>query len=116
MIAAVASPVVVRLERHRVPRGVSAVLLLLALVLLTVLVTFVVLGRDHQRGRRRQEAAGEAKQTIEGWLKDVGVDPGKAKTATKDASSSSTDAVSALLHGVGAGVEGAVLARASSSR
>ena len=105
VVAAVASPVVARLERHRVPRVVSAVLLLLALVCLTALVTFVVLaGITSEAGDVKKQLA-DAKQSIEGWLKDLGVDSGKAKSATKDASSSSTDAVSALLHGLGDGVK-----------
>jgi predicted PurR-regulated permease PerM len=47
----------------------------------------------------------DAKNTIEGWLKDLGVDPAKAKDAKQDASSSSTQAVSALLSGLGAGIK-----------
>ncbi|HYI35864.1 MAG TPA: AI-2E family transporter [Thermoleophilaceae bacterium] len=105
VVAAVASPVVAWLERHRMPRAASAVLLLLALVLLAGLVTVVVLaGITSEAGDLKKHLA-EAKQTIEGWLKDLGVDPSKAKSANKDASSSSTDAVSALLQGVGTGVE-----------
>jgi predicted PurR-regulated permease PerM len=105
VVAAVASPVVSWLERHRVPRAVSAVLLLLALVLLSALVTLVVVGGITSQAGDLKHQLADAKQTIEGWLKDVGVDPGKAKTATKDASSSSTGAVSALLHGVETGIE-----------
>ena len=105
VVAAVASPVVAWLERHRVPRAVSAVLLLLALVCLAVLVTVVVLaGITSEVGDVKKHLAG-AKQDIEGWLKDLGVDPSKAKSANNDASGSSTGAVSALLQGVGAGVK-----------
>jgi len=105
VVAAVASPVVARLERHRVPRVVSAVLLLLALVCLTVLVTVVVLAGITGEASDVKKQLADAKQAIQGWLKDLGVDPGKAKSATKDASSSSTEGVSALLHGVGAGAK-----------
>ena len=47
----------------------------------------------------------DAKNTLEGWLKDLGVDPSKAKDAGNDASSSASQSVSTLLHGVAAGVK-----------
>jgi putative heme transporter len=47
----------------------------------------------------------DAKNTIEGWLKDLGVNADTAKKAKQDASSSSSQAVSALLSGLAAGVK-----------
>ena len=46
----------------------------------------------------------DAKDTIAGWLKDLGVDPSKADAAKDQASSGVSDAVSALLDGVAAGL------------
>ena len=43
VIAAVAAPVVAWLQRHRIPRGVGAALILLALIALAVLVAVVVM-------------------------------------------------------------------------
>lgn len=105
VVAAVASPVVGWLERHHVPRALAAILLLLAIMALAVLVLVVVLGGITSQSGDLKSHLGDAKGTIEGWLKDLGVDPGKASTANKDASSSTSDAVSALLHGLGAGVK-----------
>jgi hypothetical protein len=52
--AAVTSPLVGGLERHRVSRPVGAVLLLLAIVLLATLVVYIVLaGITSEVGRRR---------------------------------------------------------------
>ena len=45
--------------------------------------------------RRPQLSLSDAKNTIEGWLKDLGVDPAEAKSANE---------VSALLSGLGAGI------------
>jgi putative heme transporter len=47
----------------------------------------------------------DAKDTLEGWLKDLGVDPGTAKDAKHDASSSANTMVSTLLHGIAVGIE-----------
>ena len=105
VVAAVASPVVAWLERHRVPRALGAILLLLAIIALAVGVIVVVIGGITSQSGDLKSHLADAKATIEGWLKDLGVDPGKADTANKDASSSTSDAVSALLHGLGAGVK-----------
>ena len=105
VVAAVASPIVGWLERHHVPRALGAILLVLAIMALAALVLVVVLGGITSQSGDLKSHLADAKQTIEGWLKDLGVDPGKAKTATEDASSSSSDAVSTLLHGLGAGVK-----------
>jgi putative heme transporter len=105
VIASVAGPLVGWLQRRRVPRALGAVLLLVAGILLTALVVYVVLaGITSQSGDIRHHLD-DAMNTIEGWLKDLGVDSGKAETARRDASSSATDAVGALLHGLGAGLK-----------
>ena len=79
--------------------------MLLAFIVLAALVTLVVVGGIASEAGDLKKQLAEAKQTIEGWGRDLGVDPGKSKTATEDASSSSSDAVSALLKGVGSGIE-----------
>jgi predicted PurR-regulated permease PerM len=105
VIAAVASPLVGWLERHRVPRAAGAALLMLGLVALGVLVTFVVVGGITNHTSDLSGELSDAKQTITGWLKDLGVDPGTAEDATNDASSSTTTSVSALLDGLATGIE-----------
>jgi predicted PurR-regulated permease PerM len=105
VIASVASPVVGWLQGHRVPRPLGAILLLVALVLLGALVVFVVVAGITSQSGDLSSHLDDAKNTIEGWLKDLGVDPAKAKDATQDASSSSSQAVSALLGGLAAGIK-----------
>jgi putative heme transporter len=104
VIASVASPLVGWLQRHRVPRPLGAILLLVALVLLGAFVVYIVLAgiTSEFDGLRAQLA--DAKNTIEGWLKDLGVSSETAKSAKEDASSSTSQAVSALLTGVGTGL------------
>ena len=105
VIAAVAGPLVGWLQRHRVPRPVGAILLLVALVLLGVLVVYIVVAGITSQADSISSHLDDAKNTIQGWLKDLGVDPDKAKSTTQDASSSTTQTVSALLSGLGAGIK-----------
>jgi putative heme transporter len=105
VIAAVASPLVGWLERHRVPRAAGAALLMLGLVVLGVLVTFVVVAGITNHTSDLSGHLADAKQTIAGWLKDLGVDPNTAEDATKEASSSTSTSVSTLLDGVATGIE-----------
>jgi predicted PurR-regulated permease PerM len=105
VIASVASPLVGWLQRHHVPRPVGAILLLVALILLGALVVYVVLAGITSQSGDLSSHLDDAKNTIEGWLKDLGVDPDKAKQAKQDASSTASQAVSALLGGLAGGIK-----------
>jgi predicted PurR-regulated permease PerM len=96
VVASVASPVVGWLHRHHV---------LVALMLLAALVVYIVLAGITSQSGDLSHHLNDAKNTIEGWLKDLGVDPDKARTAKQDASSAASQSVSALLSGVSAGIK-----------
>jgi predicted PurR-regulated permease PerM len=105
VVASVASPVLGVLARHRVPRGAGAALLMLAIVALGAgMVVLIVAGIASQSDNLSAHLS-DAKDTIEGWLKDLGVDPSKAKDAKNDASASTSATVSTLLHGVATGLK-----------
>jgi predicted PurR-regulated permease PerM len=105
VVAAVASPVIAAIARRGVPRGLAAALLLVALVALGVgFVVLIIAGITSQTSDLSAHLS-DAKDTIEGWLKDLGVDPDKAKSAKDDASSSVSSSVSGLLHGVVSGIK-----------
>ena len=75
IVAAVASPLVAWMNRHRVPRGIGAALLMLALIAIGIGVFLViVLGITGEA-----EAVGghlsDAKDTIAGWLRTWGSIP-----------------------------------------
>jgi len=106
VIAAVASPVVRWMASHGIPRGVGTGILLLALIALGIGMVLLIVGGITNQGGDLASELDHAKATIEGWLKDLGVDPTTAKHATSDASSSTTSSVSTLLHGVGSAIEG----------
>jgi predicted PurR-regulated permease PerM len=105
VIAAVASPLVGWLQRRGVPRPVGAILLLVAIVVLGALVVFIVLAGITSQVDDLGSHLDDAKNTMEGWLDDLGVNPDTAESARQDASSSAGDAVSALLSGLGAGIK-----------
>lgn len=104
VVAAVASPLVSWLGNHHVPRAAGAALVLLAIIALAGLVLVLVLGGITSQTGDLSSHLSDAKNTIEGWLKDLGVDPTKAKEAKQDASSAASSAVKALLDGLGGGI------------
>jgi predicted PurR-regulated permease PerM len=105
VIAAVAGPLVGWLQRHRIPRPLGAILLFVALVLFGALVVYIVLAGIASQADSLGARLDDAKTTIEGWLTDLGVDADKAKSATQDAGSSTSQTVSALLGGLGTGIK-----------
>jgi predicted PurR-regulated permease PerM len=105
VIAAVAAPAMSWLERHRVPRPIGAVLLLVGAILFGVLVVYVVLAGITGETSEIGDQLRDARSAIEGWLKDLGVNPEKAKKAQEDASSGASDMVGALLTGLGHGLK-----------
>jgi putative heme transporter len=105
VVASVAAPLVRWLADHHVPRPLGAILLLVAMILLSAGVVYIVLkGITSQFDGIKGQLA-DAKDTIEGWLKDLGVSPDAASHAKDDASSGSTNAVHALLTGLGTGLK-----------
>src|SRR5215217_7000033 len=105
VIAAVTSPVVARLQRLGVARGLGAALLLVGAIVLGVVVVLMVVGgiTGEADSLRRELAA--AKDTLVGWASDLGVDRGAAESAGDDASSSVNGAVPALLKGLAVGAK-----------
>jgi predicted PurR-regulated permease PerM len=104
VVAAVASPLVGWLSHHHVPRAAGAALLLVGIIALCGLVVVLVIGGITSQTSGLTSHLSDAKNTIEGWLTDIGVDPSKAHGATQDASSSSSSAVKSLLDGLGSGI------------
>jgi putative heme transporter len=106
VIASVASPVVGLLSRHGLPPGLAAALLLLLLVVIGAGVVYIVVAGITSETDDLRGHLSDSKNTIEGWLQDLGIDSGSAQDAKNDASSSATTSVSTLLHGIATGVEG----------
>src|SRR6185436_11339866 len=105
VVAAVASPVIAWLQGHGLPRGLAAALMMLAAIALGIGMVLLIVGGITNETSGLSGQLNDAKSTIEGWLKDLGIDPSTAKNAKDSASSSSTAAVDTLLKGVANGLE-----------
>jgi putative heme transporter len=106
VVAAVASPLVAWLARHRVPRGLGAVLVLLALIALGAAVFVVIVAGIASQSGDIANQLSDAKNTLAGWLNDLGVDSGKAEAVKQDASAATSSTYDALLEGVAKGITG----------
>jgi len=105
VIAAVAGQLVSLLQRHRVPRALGAVVVLLLIVAAGALATYLVLVGITSETDSISHQLKSAASDVEGWLKDLGVSDGKSQQANHDASSGASDSYKALLHGVVGGIE-----------
>jgi predicted PurR-regulated permease PerM len=106
VVAAVASPVVGWLSARRLGRGVGAALVLVALMVLGIVVAMVVVGGITGQFDALRSQLDSAKDTLAGWMVDLGVDRETAESAKDDASSTLSSAVPALLQGVAGGLIG----------
>jgi predicted PurR-regulated permease PerM len=104
VVAAVAAPVVAALERRGVPRAAGAGLLLLAGVVLAIAVVVMILAGVTSQFDDVSAQLASARETIAGWLADLGIDPQTADDAQRDVSSAVSTAVPALLRGLGEGL------------
>jgi predicted PurR-regulated permease PerM len=106
IIAAVLSPVVGFLGRHRLPRGAAAAILLIAVLAIAVGVALLILtGITSEAGGLRQDL-GSAADKLRGYLEDAGVAAPSAADAQQSASSAVSKAFDVLLRGLGAGISG----------
>jgi putative heme transporter len=104
IVAAVASPLVSWLARHRIPRGAGAGLLMLAIIAVVIAMAVIIVAGI---GSETSDISGhlkDAANTIQGWLQDLGADQSKAESANKDVSDSLSTILPTLLHGVANGI------------
>jgi putative heme transporter len=106
VVAAVASPLVAMAARRGAPRAVGALLVMLGIVALGVGVFVVIVGGIVSQSGDIADQLSGAKDTLAGWLEDVGVDPSHADRAKQDASTATSDTFQSLLQGVAKGISG----------
>jgi putative heme transporter len=104
VIAAVASPLVRRLERRRVARGLGTVLLLVAFLLLAIAIALVILVGIRSQTDAIRSNLSSAKDDLVRWTTDLGVGHDAAASARDDVSKAVSGAVPALLEGLGEGI------------
>jgi predicted PurR-regulated permease PerM len=106
VIATVASPGVTFFQRHRIPRGFGALIVLLALAALGALILLLVLGGIKGESGQISGLAQQGADKIQGWMEDVGVDSSAASSANASVSTATSDTISTLLKGVASGIQG----------
>jgi len=105
IIASVTSPLVDWLRRHRVPRGIGAGLVFLAIIAVGVGVGLIVLTGIASQADSLSARLSEGASEIESLLGDLGVKATTAANANADASASISAAFEALTHGVIGGID-----------
>jgi putative heme transporter len=100
IIAAVLSPVVGWLARHKLGRGGGAAIVLLAVIALGGLIIFLLLSGVTSQIPELEKSLHSAVDKAQSWLKDAGVSTSKSQSAGDDASKSVSDAFHALLKGL----------------
>src|SRR5687767_4211425 len=104
VIAAVASPLVAWMNRHRIPRPLAAVFIMLGLIALGVGLFLMVVGGITAEANSIGGQLSDARSTLQGWLEDVGVDPATAAEANKDAGASVSASFTQLKDGIAHGI------------
>lgn len=100
IIASVASPLVDRLNRIRIPRGIGAALVLLGIIAVGFGVGLIVLTGIASQAESLSERLQEGAQQLESWAHDLGVKAPTAADANTGASASVSGAFQALTQGL----------------
>jgi putative heme transporter len=106
VVAAVLSPLIALLRRHRVPRGVGAGIVLLGGLAFGAGVIYLVLAGITSQAKALTDDLTGARDTLAGWLNDIGVDASTADSAKEHVTTAVKSAVPALLEGIGGGLKG----------
>ena len=106
VIAAVAGQLVALLQRHHVPRGLGAAIVLLLITAAGVLAGYLILHGITSQSKGISEHLTDGADKVEGWLKDLGVSDSKAQSANDGASQGASNSFDSLIKGVATGIEG----------
>jgi predicted PurR-regulated permease PerM len=104
VVAAVAGPIVGKLQRHGVPRAAGAAIVFLSLAALGVLIFALVARGIVAESDQIKEAASKAVDRVEGWLNDAGADG--TSSSSSEIKQSVPEIGSTLLTGVADGIKG----------
>ena len=102
ILATVAAPLMTKMQAHGIGRGGGAAIVLLGMIALAVLITLMVFGGLYEESDAIKSSLSDAQDTIQGWLKDAGMDTSDATDSASSGASSSTDA---LLQGLQTGIQ-----------
>jgi putative heme transporter len=106
IVATVASPIVGRLQRRNVPRGIGAAIVLLGLLALGVLIFVLVLGGIVAEKETIGGYATDAVDRVQSWLQDLGVDSSGTSSMSANLEQAVPAILSTLATGVAKGISG----------
>ena len=106
VISTVASPAVSWLHRHRIPRALGALAVLLVVIAIALLIVVLVVGGIRAQSDTIAAEASAAADKFEQWLKDLGVDQSGASAAAGNLKTSVPDIISVFTKGLAAGISG----------
>ncbi|MGB0120441.1 MAG: AI-2E family transporter [Solirubrobacterales bacterium] len=105
IVATVAIPLVNRLERHHVPRGLGALSVMLGIVLIAVGMGFAIVAGIAGEASNIGKELTSAKDEIGNWLHSLGVTSSQANDTKDSLGSGSKQTVNLLLNGVTSGIK-----------
>jgi putative heme transporter len=104
IIATVGSPGVSWMNRHRVPRALGALVVLLFVIAIAVVIVLLVVGGVRAQSDTISAEANDAAAKFQQWLKDLGMNQSGASTATHNLQTSVPDIVKTFTRGLAAGI------------
>jgi predicted PurR-regulated permease PerM len=105
IIAAVLSPAVSFLERHRLPRIAATAIVFLTVIVAAGLMIWLVVGGITSQAGALEDALKKGADKLQSTVQDLGVSSGKAQQANTDASADLSSGFHALIDGVGRGLK-----------
>jgi putative heme transporter len=103
VIAAVAAPIVSKLESHRIPRALGSALVLLGLIAISIAVGLLVINGIAGQKDEIKAGATESLDKLESWAQSAGTDG--TSGSKEDIASAVPDIGSKLLGGAASGIE-----------
>jgi predicted PurR-regulated permease PerM len=104
VVAAVGSPLIAWMHRHRIPRPLAAIFTMLGLIAVGIGLFLMVVGGITAQAGDITSQLSDARSTLQGWLEDVGIDPGTAAEANKNAAASVSASFTHLKDGIAHGI------------
>jgi putative heme transporter len=104
VIAIVAAPLVARLQRHHVRRGLGAAIVILTLIAIVVVIFALVIGGIIDHSGQIKSTADQGLDRIEGWFHDA--DANRTGPARQDVTHAVSSGGTTLLEGLAQGIRG----------
>jgi putative heme transporter len=106
VISTVGSPAVSWMHRHRIPRALGALVVLLVVIAIALLIVVLVIGGIRAQSGTIAAEANAAADKFQQWLKDLGVDQSGATAATSGLKSSVSNMIAVFTKGLAVGISG----------